>query len=377
MSLRAMSLGAMSPCVTSSRGVFRLMLLAVVSVVVFAGPVDARPARSPFADLFSLAPWMPQTARKPAVRSRSAVRRAEWEHELYRELHRMPPRTAEAAAAPRARVMDLPLPLKRPPKLAAGLAARLAERTETSDKIPASAVAPGREADSKLQPGLQPVMRPPDAVPEELACAERLAKVAHYRPLPRRVVDAPCAVVDLVQLDRVIMPDRSTVTLTPAPTLRCGMAEALVDWVRSDVADAAAELGGPLAAITDDDSYHCRSRNNVAGAKLSEHGKGNAIDITAVKLHGGRVFRLTDRTVAKAFRERVRATACERFTTVLGPGDPYHADHIHLDLAARSNGYRICQWDVLEPTEVAAGVPLPPRKPAPLTAKGEEPRPRP
>jgi hypothetical protein len=52
---------------------------------------------------------------------------------------------------------------------------------------------------------------------------------------------------------------------------------------------------------------------------------------------------------------------------VLGPGDPYHAEHIHLDLAERSNGYKICQWDVLEPEQVAKGVPLPPRKPAALT----------
>jgi len=45
--------------------------------------------------------------------------------------------------------------------------------------------------------------------------------------------------------------------------------------------------------------------------------------------------------------------------TVLGPGsDGYHEEHIHLDLAERHNGYRICQWDVNLP------VPLPrPRPP--------------
>ena len=46
----------------------------------------------------------------------------------------------------------------------------------------------------------------------------------------------------------------------------------------------------------------------------------------------------------------MRALACARFTTVLGPGsDGYHEDHIHLDLAERSHGYRICQWNVLDP----------------------------
>ena len=41
---------------------------------------------------------------------------------------------------------------------------------------------------------------------------------------------------------------------------------------------------------------------------------------------------------------------CARFTTVLGPGsDWYHEDHVHLDLAERRNGYRICQWEIWDP----------------------------
>jgi hypothetical protein len=46
----------------------------------------------------------------------------------------------------------------------------------------------------------------------------------------------------------------------------------------------------------------------------------------------------------------VLASVCARFTTVLGPSsDWYHEDHIHLDLAERHNGYRICEWAVLDP----------------------------
>ena len=43
-----------------------------------------------------------------------------------------------------------------------------------------------------------------------------------------------------------------------------------------------------------------------------------------------------------------------------------HESHIHLDLIERTQGYRMCQWDVREPakTEVAAQVPLPPPRPA-------------
>jgi Extensin-like protein C-terminus len=33
--------------------------------------------------------------------------------------------------------------------------------------------------------------------------------------------------------------------------------------------------------------------------------------------------------------------------TVLGPGsDPYHAEHIHVDLVERAHRYRMRQWDV-------------------------------
>jgi Extensin-like protein C-terminus len=59
--------------------------------------------------------------------------------------------------------------------------------------------------------------------------------------------------------------------------------------------------------------------------------------------------------------------------TVLGPGsDGYHEDHVHVDLAERRNGYRICEWDVREPAEASAAVladtvPLP--RPRPLAAR--------
>ena len=146
------------------------------------------------------------------------------------------------------------------------------------------------------------------------------------------------------------------------------MAEAIAQWLRTDVAASAEALGAPLHAITDLDSYECRPRNRVPGAKISEHGRGNALDVGSIKLGNGGLFKLTDPLVSKPFREGMRTSACARFNTVLGPGsDGYHNDHIHLDLAARSHNYRICQWDVREP--LAEGVvPLPLKKPAALIA---------
>jgi len=85
----------------------------------------------------------------------------------------------------------------------------------------------------------------------------------------------------------------------------------------------------------------------------------------------GTVMGLTDPHVAKDFREGLRKSTCARFHTVLGPGsDGYHEDHVHVDLAERRSGYRMCQWDVREPGEeiahapdVVAHVPLPRPRP--------------
>jgi hypothetical protein len=350
-----------------------LICFVLMPMALTTGRADARSAQPGFPGFFFFAPWASHPARKPVARKRRPDAKSELQHELYRELHRTRPSSGKTRQASLPATAGPPLPPKRPTLQQDGHADRTTDRADApaSAKVRVSALTSGER---KLRDELQRTLPPPEAVPEALACAERLAAIARYRPLPRRTVSAPCTAVDLVQLDRVVMPDRTTVALTPPPTLGCGMAEAVAEWIRGDLASAAAELGAPLKSITDNDSYHCRPRNNVKGAKLSEHGKGNALDITAVKLGNGRTFNLTDRHVAKSFRQRVRADACGRFSTVLGPGDPYHAEHIHLDLAERHNGYKICQWDVLEPAQVAKDVPLPPRKPASVTQNEAKPR---
>ena len=69
----------------------------------------------------------------------------------------------------------------------------------------------------------------------------------------------------------------------------------------------------------------------------------------------GTVIELTNATVSKPLREQLRQTACARFSTVLGNGaDAYHENHVHIDLMQRTNNYKICQWNILDPTEIAA-----------------------
>jgi hypothetical protein len=197
------------------------------------------------------------------------------------------------------------------------------------------------------------------------ACQLRLAKIAVFQPLPILVGPGECGAVDAVHLDAVILSDQSKVAVTPAGILRCPMAEELAHWVRDDVAPTATKLGSPLRVLDNFDSYECRGRNRVRGATLSEHGRADAIDVRLFKLADGRSFTLTDMTVDKAWREAMKASACARFSTVLGPGsDGNHEEHIHLDLAARRNNYKLCEWDVREPA--------PPAPPPAAVARAED-----
>jgi hypothetical protein len=246
---------------------------------------------------------------------------------------------------------DLPLPLPQP--------------------RPAEAPVEQAAAEGIPLPRPRPAEAPPRPLPEPSACQLRLASDgrAVVEQLPPLVGPGVCGAPDVVRLDAVLMPNHAKVALVPAPTLRCRTAGAIADWVRADLGPLVQNLGAPLVEIENYDSYDCRGMNRVVGAKLSEHGKANALDIRSVKLADGRVFRPTEPSVSHDFRERMKASACARFMTVLGPGsDGYHEEHIHVDLAERSNDYRICHWEVRDPPPA---VPLP--RPRPVLA-GDPPK---
>ena len=205
------------------------------------------------------------------------------------------------------------------------------------------------------------------ATSEPTECDRRILEIAVTEPLPRLIGPDACGGSDMLRLVAALRPDGTRIEIRPAPVLRCAFAESVAAWLRDEAAPRVDKLGAPLRTVETFDDFECRGRNRVAGAKLSEHGKGNAVDVRSFTLADGRSIGLTDVSVAKDFRDEIRDSVCHRFTTVLGPGaDAQHESHIHLDLIERSHGYRMCQWDVREPqkTEVAAQVPLPPPRPA-------------
>ena len=238
---------------------------------------------------------------------------------------------------------------------------------------PRPAEAPSAERDKpdkKEQANGKPDQQAAPASPEPSACRLALTdEVAIAPSIPDIKGTGGCGGEDLVRLEAIVLPDKRQVSVKPAAILRCKMAAALADWIRSDIAPLAERLGSTVSNLDNFDSFECRGRNRIAGAQLSEHGRANALDVRAFKFTDGTTISLTDRTVPRGLRESVLHSACTRFSTVLGPGsDWYHEDHIHLDLMERRNNYRICQWDVWDP--------LPPKAPLLPAERPDEAPPR-
>ena len=139
------------------------------------------------------------------------------------------------------------------------------------------------------------------------------------------------------------------VSFSQPATLNCGMAEPLRVWLENTVQPAAGrEFGERVVGVDIAASYSCRPRNNVRGAKMSEHGYGNAIDIAAFTLESGRKIAVEQgwrgASSERSFLHTVHDDACGQFHTVLGPNaDRAHRNHIHLDLQNRRSGSSYCR----------------------------------
>ena len=132
-------------------------------------------------------------------------------------------------------------------------------------------------------------------------------------------------------------------------TMNCGVVTTFASWLNQSVQPAAQDaFGEPVVSVVVPSAYACRPRNNVRGAKLSEHGMGNAIDVSTFVLESGRrVAVLNDWNGAndsQRFLRQIRSEACGPFHTVLGPGsDAHHKDHLHLDLQQQRGGGAYCR----------------------------------
>ena len=166
-------------------------------------------------------------------------------------------------------------------------------------------------------------------------CGDKAIRGQNLAPIPGRLKG--CGIPAPVRVTAI-----DGVTLSQPATLNCRAAKALKQWVSRSVKPEVGRLGGGVTSLKVLSHYSCRTRNNKPGAKLSEHARGNAIDIAAINLANG-----VSLTVLKGWRDRVQSRilkavhkdACGTFKTVLGPNaDRYHQDHFHLDVARYRGG---------------------------------------
>jgi hypothetical protein len=129
------------------------------------------------------------------------------------------------------------------------------------------------------------------------------------------------------------------------------MVPAVDHWVQSVVIPAAQRhLGASVVELKIAASYSCRPMNHVDGARLSEHGHANAVDVSAFILADGRTVSVKSGWKGPYpeanFLHAVHQGGCSIFSTVLGPDyDANHHDHFHLDLArhGRDGTNKICK----------------------------------
>ena len=159
-----------------------------------------------------------------------------------------------------------------------------------------------------------------------------------------------CGVSDPVRLISIASLG-NTITLPAKPVLNCAFALRLVTWL-SDVSAPVVQsfTKHPLKSMTTGPGYVCRTRNNKKGAKISEHGFGNAIDITGFQVAGNKKISVSAIPDGPASEVRMlsalRISSCGYFSTVLGPGtNAAHKSHFHFDYGkhGRTWNYRICE----------------------------------
>lgn len=214
----------------------------------------------------------------------------------------------------------------------------------------------GKDDGERKKPGdeaAKPDEKPPEPVkPEDpaalQACLGALKEIgAEFKQLePIRDAEQGCGIEAPVELS-VVLPG---IKLEPSGTMRCETALALSRWTKEMMLPAAA-LALPekkVTAIANASTYICRNRNSAENGKISEHAKGNAVDISTISFDKGEPLvmkpRVEDGTPEGAFQRTITAAACLFFRTVLSPGsDATHQDHLHLDVLERKGSYLYCR----------------------------------
>ncbi len=235
----------------------------------------------------------------------------------------------------------------------AGMEMSLPAENDGYLRVPDKATTRKRQAVEGEQVAFLPRLSNPMQMPEtmggmpasEKACRQRLQRLGvKFRDVPRISRGRSCGIDWPVELSGL----SGGIQIKPAAQVNCQITEAFARWVKDELVPSSRMryLSG-VSAIHQMSSYSCRTMNSQKGAAMSEHAKGNAIDVGKIVLKNGKAI-VIEKKGFFAFREKgllkaVRGDSCKYFSTVLGPGsDRFHKDHFHFDLRARKSGYRHC-----------------------------------
>jgi hypothetical protein len=187
-----------------------------------------------------------------------------------------------------------------------------------------------------------------DVMPQsEVSCRAELRRLGvEFDDRPPIDAGPSCRVPYPVKLSGL----SGNIDVKPAVTLNCQTTLAFAKWVKNELAPSARYryLTG-IQRIEPLGGYSCRRMNNSnqRNNPMSEHAKGNAIDVGAIVLKDGHeidvrkkgLFSMREGGLLKA----VRSDSCKYFNTVLGPGsNAEHWNHFHFDLRSRRGGKRYC-----------------------------------
>lgn len=164
-------------------------------------------------------------------------------------------------------------------------------------------------------------------------CGVAAIKGKPIAPIPAKVKG--CGLEGGVQVTSI-----SGIAFSQPLTIDCTTAKAMKTWLERGILPAVGNKGGGVRRIEVFDTYSCRPRNNVRGAKVSEHGRGRAIDFSGLTLQNGKVIDVLHGWKSEPkLMAAIHRSACGPFGTVLGPkSDRYHQNHIHVDTARYRGG---------------------------------------
>ncbi|EPE98219.1 extensin-like domain-containing protein [Rhizobium grahamii] len=189
----------------------------------------------------------------------------------------------------------------------------------------------------------------PSVMPaSELACRHELKRMGVVYTEKPPISNGPaCQVPYPISLQGL----SGNIGVRPAVTLNCQVTLAFAKWVKNELAPSARfRYWSGIKTIQPLGGYSCRRMNNSRQRynPMSEHARGNAIDVGKFVLKSGHAIDVRKKGLF-SFREgrllqAVRTDSCKYFNTVLGPGsNPEHWNHFHFDLRARQSGRVYCR----------------------------------